>query len=208
VRKSAEELSSAIEEINRAASQIQVAIQQIERGAETSRQRADQALVRGEAITTLIAESRSIVDTMIKGAADSVQSNTRLRDQVTALVQVAGRIDKIIDAISTVGIQTNMLAVNGSIDAARAGEFGKASSTAQQQAQGAEELATAVEDIATLADELQAGMTRRPAASSSTMASPSASWSIGWPMSSPSRPIRSKGRKASRGRSPRICSKA
>lgn len=50
-------------------------------------------------------------------------------------------------------------------------------------------------------------MTRRPAAASSTMASPSASWSIGWPMSSPSRPIRSKGRKASRERFPRICSK-
>ena len=35
------------------------------------------------------------------------------------------RIDKIVDAITTVSIQTNMLAVNGSIEAARAGEFGK-----------------------------------------------------------------------------------
>ena len=44
---------------------------------------------------------------------------------MAALEQVSRRIDKIVDAITTVSIQTNMLAVNGSIEAARAGEFGK-----------------------------------------------------------------------------------
>jgi methyl-accepting chemotaxis protein len=38
---------------------------------------------------------------------------------------ISRRIDKIVDAITTVSIQTNMLAVNGAIEAARAGEFGK-----------------------------------------------------------------------------------
>lgn len=42
-----------------------------------------------------------------------------------ALELVSRRIDKIVDAITTVSIQTNMLAVNGSVEAARAGEFGK-----------------------------------------------------------------------------------
>ena len=42
-----------------------------------------------------------------------------------ALEQISRRIDKIVDAITTVSIQTNMLAVNGSVEAARAGEFGK-----------------------------------------------------------------------------------
>lgn len=41
------------------------------------------------------------------------------------LEHVSRRIDKIVEAITTVSIQTNMLAVNGSIEAARAGEFGK-----------------------------------------------------------------------------------
>ena len=45
--------------------------------------------------------------------------------QVKDLEQVSRRIDKIVGAITTVSIQTNMLAVNGSIEAARAGEFGK-----------------------------------------------------------------------------------
>jgi methyl-accepting chemotaxis protein len=54
-----------------------------------------------------------------------VRDNAAAREQITALEQVSRRIDKIVDAITTVSIQTNMLAVNGSIEAARAGEFGK-----------------------------------------------------------------------------------
>ncbi|MBK9444195.1 MAG: hypothetical protein IPN53_24045 [Comamonadaceae bacterium] len=36
------------------------------------------------------------------------------------------RIDKIVDAITTVSVQTNMLAVNGSIEAARAMNLARA----------------------------------------------------------------------------------
>ena len=55
----------------------------------------------------------------------SLEENNKSREQVNGLEQVSRKIDKIVDAITTVAIQTNMLAVNGSIEAARAGEFGK-----------------------------------------------------------------------------------
>ncbi|WP_433797786.1 methyl-accepting chemotaxis protein [Actinoplanes sp. CA-252034] len=45
--------------------------------------------------------------------------------KVSELEQISRRIDKIVDAIANVSIQTNMLAVNGSVESARAGEFGK-----------------------------------------------------------------------------------
>jgi methyl-accepting chemotaxis protein len=45
--------------------------------------------------------------------------------QIKDLELVSRKIDKIVDAITQVSIQTNMLAVNGSIEAARAGDFGK-----------------------------------------------------------------------------------
>ncbi len=146
VASAAEELSSAVEEINRSASQILVAIDQISSGARTSAAAANQSaaaveqirkgaersseaatvgLERGEAISTLIAQSRSSVEEMISGVAESVEGNSRLRAQVTQLGQVSRRIDKIVEAITTVGIKTNMLAVNGSVEAARAGEFGQ-----------------------------------------------------------------------------------
>lgn len=146
VASAAEELSAAVEEINRSASQILVAIDQIAGGARTAAAAANQsgaameqirkgaqlsseaaatALERGEAVSELIAQSRSAVEEMIAGVASSVDSNAELRGQVTQLGQVARRIDKIVEAITTVGIKTNMLAVNGSVEAARAGEFGQ-----------------------------------------------------------------------------------
>jgi methyl-accepting chemotaxis protein len=65
------------------------------------------------------------VEELIEGVLASVAAGRRSRDQVGALEQISRRIDKIVDAITTVSIQTNMLAVNGSVEAARAGEFGK-----------------------------------------------------------------------------------
>ena len=146
VASAAEELSSAVEEINRAAAQIMTAldqinrgaqqqsaasqqsaaaIAQIERGALISQERAREALERGDLITSQLGENRQAVDELVLGVSQSLEETNRSREQINALEGVSRRIDKIVDAITTVAIQTNMLAVNGSIEAARAGEFGK-----------------------------------------------------------------------------------
>ena len=44
---------------------------------------------------------------------------------IAGLEAISRNVDKIVDGIGMVSIQTNMLAVNGSIEAARAGDFGK-----------------------------------------------------------------------------------
>ncbi|MEB0140151.1 MULTISPECIES: methyl-accepting chemotaxis protein [unclassified Undibacterium] len=62
---------------------------------------------------------------MIIGISQSAEASRVSLRQIKELELVSRRIDKIVDAITTVSIQTNMLAVNGSIEAARAGEFGK-----------------------------------------------------------------------------------
>jgi methyl-accepting chemotaxis protein len=146
VAAASEELSSAVEEINRAAAQIMAAIEQINRGAQQqaaatqqssaalaqieraaqiASERATAALHKGGVMTEALQSNRAAVDQMIVGVQQAVEDGNRAREQINALEQVARRIDKIVDAITTVSIQTNMLAVNGSIEAARAGEFGK-----------------------------------------------------------------------------------
>ncbi|MGY2047280.1 methyl-accepting chemotaxis protein [Methylobacterium sp. JK268] len=146
VASAAEELSSAVEEINRAAAQITTAldqinrgaqqqsaasqqsaaaISQIERGAGLSQERARESLDRGSAITAQLRENQEAVAGLVEGVTRSLEDTNKSREQMNALEQVSRRIDKIVDAITTVAIQTNMLAVNGSIEAARAGEFGK-----------------------------------------------------------------------------------
>jgi len=146
VASAAEELSSAVEEINRASTQIMAALEQInrgtqqqtaatqesaaaiaqiEKGAQVTDSNASAALEKGAAIAASLKVNRASLEQMITGVQTSVESNIRSRDQIGALEQVSRRIDKIVDTISTVSIQTNMLAVNGAIEAARAGEFGK-----------------------------------------------------------------------------------
>ena len=148
VASAAEELSSAVEEINRAAAQIMTALEQInrgaqqqsaaaqqssaavtqiEKGAQSSQDRAKAALERRRRHHRAAAGQRRRVDELIAGV-DAIargRPTTNARARSTALEQVSRKIDKIVDAITTVSIQTNMLAVNGSIEAARAGEFGK-----------------------------------------------------------------------------------
>jgi methyl-accepting chemotaxis protein len=86
---------------------------------------AGAAVEKAQAIAEMLNENKGLVDAMIDGLEKSVEAGRVSRDQVAALEQVSRRIDKIVDAITTVSIQTNMLAVNGSVEAARAGEFGK-----------------------------------------------------------------------------------
>ena len=146
VASSAEELSSAVQEINRSAAQILVALDeirkgaqtqaqasaqsaaavtQIERGAQIAEERATQGNERAAAIRTLMGENKKNIDNLIGGITTNVESTQTSITQVKELELVSRKIDKIVDAISQVSIQTNMLAVNGSIEAARAGDFGK-----------------------------------------------------------------------------------
>ncbi len=146
VASAAEELSSAVQEISGAATQILAAIEQINRGSQQSssaaqqssaaiieiekgsslsRERATGALEAVRSLSDLVKSARAAVDELILGVSQGLDETNKSSQLITKLEQVSRRIDKIVDSITTVSIQTNMLAVNGSIEAARAGEFGK-----------------------------------------------------------------------------------
>jgi methyl-accepting chemotaxis protein len=88
----------------------------------------ERAKVGGEkctALKDLITKSKGNVDNLIaeirKAAEDSVGSAR----SVMELGERTRKIDKIVDAIVMVTVQTNMLAVNGNVEAARSGEYGR-----------------------------------------------------------------------------------
>jgi methyl-accepting chemotaxis protein len=146
VASSSEELSSAVQEINRSSAQIMTALgqirkgaevqsssseesaaatNQIEKGLEVAQKRAKVSTEKAVAIKNLLAENKTAVNALITGVSTSADASRASIKQMNDLELVSRRIDKIVEAISTVSIQTNMLAVNGAIEAARAGEFGK-----------------------------------------------------------------------------------
>lgn len=146
VASSSEELSSAVQEINRSSAQIMTALEQIRKGAEVqssaaeesaaatnqiekglevAQKRASVSAQKVLAIKNLLSENKTAINTLIAGLSSSAEASRSSIKQMNDLEFVSRRIDKIVEAISTVSIQTNMLAVNGAIEAARAGEFGK-----------------------------------------------------------------------------------
>jgi methyl-accepting chemotaxis protein len=146
VASASEELSSAVQEINRSSAQIMTALGQIRKGAEVqssaseesaaatnqiekgldvAQKRAKVSAEKVVAIKNLLTENKTAVNSLIAGVTSSADASRASIKQMNDLELVSRRIDKIVEAISTVSIQTNMLAVNGAIEAARAGEFGK-----------------------------------------------------------------------------------
>ena len=142
----AEELSATVQELSGAAAEILIAIDQISRGAEQqsaatheanaamteietgaglSTDNARDALRRAEAIAERLDRSRSGV-VGIAGELEAGLANTRAAlETLSTLDDTARRIERAVDRIILVGVQTSMLAVSGAVEAARAGSDGR-----------------------------------------------------------------------------------
>ena len=105
--------------------EVAAAISQIEKGTEVAQKLGKISGEKVTAIKSLLDINKISIDSLVTGISSSVDASRDSLKQIKELELVSRRIDKIVDAITTVSIQTNMLAVNGSIEAARAGEFGK-----------------------------------------------------------------------------------
>ena len=141
-----EELSATVQELSGAASQILTAIDQISLGAQAqaaATQQSGAAMVQIEkaaaAMRTSAAHSRERIGTLspkitasktavsqLCATVSAAVEETLAVNAVLATLETAGqRIAKIVDGIVLVAVQTNMLAVSGSVEAARAREFGR-----------------------------------------------------------------------------------
>jgi len=142
----AEQLSATLQEMSGAAGQITVAVDQINRGSQmqaSATQQAASALAAIEhstgiartnagisnqlvlAMRAALARNREAV-TALSAAVVSAMGQTRSSlEMISGLEVVSRRIDKVVERISLVAVQTTMLAVSGAVEAARAGDAGR-----------------------------------------------------------------------------------
>jgi methyl-accepting chemotaxis protein len=142
----AEELSATIQELTTAAAQIMAAVQQIERGSQqqaSATHETSAALVEIEnsgklaqktthdsrervlQMEATLKESRAPVGRLVDGL-DAALADTRTSLATIVRSETVGRrIEKIVDAIALMAVRTSMLAVSGSVEAARAGDAGR-----------------------------------------------------------------------------------
>jgi methyl-accepting chemotaxis protein len=142
----AEQLSATVQEISGAAAQIMVAVEQISRGgqqqaaatqeasaaisqidrmAQAAKESAALSFERAKRGGAMLAEIRLTINNLAAGITHSLETTRTSIQLIADLEEISRRVDKIVDGIAMVSIQTNMLAVSGSVEAARAGDFGK-----------------------------------------------------------------------------------
>ena len=146
IASTAEELSATIQELSSAASQISTAVEQINRGSQqqaaaaqqtsaalaqieksagVAREQSRLADARIAAMEKALAKSRGSVEQLIAGVSDALEKTHGSLTTIIQLEAVGRKIEKIIESIALVNIQTNMLAVSGAVEAARAGDAGR-----------------------------------------------------------------------------------
>lgn len=146
VAASSEELSASAEQTTRATEQISSSIQEIANGAEIQVQHAEESSRSIEEMALgiqRIAETSSFVsESSVSTAKEAELGNTSIQKAVqqmntihavvnesASVVKLLGdrsqEIGQIVETITGIASQTNLLALNAAIEAARAGEHGR-----------------------------------------------------------------------------------
>jgi methyl-accepting chemotaxis protein len=184
VRRSAEsvsaaatELSASSEEINSSTMEISSSVQQIAHGAELQSRKVEETSSAMESIVETVgraaeqaeeasrtseeaarytAHGQQSTDEAIAKMAEVQQAIVTLAASVELLGQRSVEIGKIVDVITSIADQTNLLSLNAAIEAARAGESGRGFSVVAEEVRKlAEGSGKAAEQIGDLIKEVQ-----------------------------------------------------
>ena len=128
----ANQIMTAVTQINRgsqlqaaATQQTSAALGQIERGAGVARSNAELASGQVRQLAAAIADGRAVMDRLIAGVARALSDASASLDHILSLEIMGRRIEKIVDDIALIAVQTSMLAVSGAVEAARARDAGR-----------------------------------------------------------------------------------
>jgi len=120
-----EQVASGAEEASSAAEQARVAINQIEKAAIVADSRSQESLERVNKSQVLIRSTTQGIETLIDGIKISADSNLQSTKLIGELENQSAEIGNIVEAVVRIADQTNLLALNAAIEAARAGEHGR-----------------------------------------------------------------------------------
>jgi methyl-accepting chemotaxis protein len=163
----AEQLSATMQEMSAAAGQITVAVTQINRGSQlqaSATMETASALAQIEkstdlaqtnaaisnervrAMRTALGQNRDAVAALAAAVVSALGQTRSSLEMIAGLEAVSRRIDKVVERISLVAVQTTMLAVSGAVEAARAGEAGRGFAVVSGDIRGLAREATASAD--------------------------------------------------------------
>ena len=128
----AEELGATMQQIAKgateaasAAEESRAAINQVDKASVIADKNAKESLERAEIAKELIGNTSNDIELMIKGIKESAETNMESVKLIGELEKQSNEVGEIVQAVVRIADQTNLLALNAAIEAARAGEHGK-----------------------------------------------------------------------------------
>ena len=125
LEKTMHTIAAGAEQASTAAEESRAAINQIEKASDGANDRAEVSLRRVNELQALAKSTTVDIEALIKGVGDAADANLESAKMIAELERQSEEIGKIVHAVTRIADQTNLLALNAAIEAARAGEHGK-----------------------------------------------------------------------------------